>query len=1096
MIPELIDNRQYTLKDAVNALLTKSIFSKMAVGYFYLSGFEAIKHNLHKVKNLKILIGNSTNQETLDQLVEGFIRLDLAQKFKQTTMDYQDRDTVSEILDETVRANVEQLECIPQTDENEHAIHSLVQCIEEGRVSIKVYTKGKLHSKAYLFEYEDQTVDRGIAIVGSSNLSFSGISHNSEMNVLVKGQHNFEELNEWFDQLWEEAVGFDETLLDVIRHSWVKHQATPYEIYLKTLYHLVKHRIEYSKTITILDEMHLPPLLDFQRQAFEQAIHILEKYQGVFISDVVGVGKSYIASALIKYYKETYGLRTLIICPAALMKMWGGDAKTEGYNEKFDLGAKVLSMGQLTYPLDKHGNLNEQYSLLDEPELARFDLVMIDESHNFRNNLTQRYKILAPYLFGKKVVLVTATPQNKSIWDIYHQLKLFNPYEKVPVPVTPNELRTYFHQCEQQPVKVYDLLHHFLIRRKRRDIQHSQAYNPELYGQQLSFPQRRLTTIDYSIEASHETGIYNKILGFLGDKKYAEYTDGIRLTYARYGLYHALLPKARHKKQYEGISRAGDRLTGLMKVLLFKRFESSAAAFYETVKDMRDSHKGFLRLLREGVVTVGRESTAELRHFADDLTDQELFDDIALLNQRFDPHDFDCEKLTRKIEHDIEVFGRLLEIIQPVLYHEAKDDKLQQLLRLLAQHPNEKILIFTEYTDTAMYLHQHVVQALPQRRVESIFSERGSVFNVINRFAPEANDYTLRLDEQEIEVLISTDILSEGQNLQDCSIIINYDIHWNPVRLIQRIGRVDRIGSRAEEIRVYNFLPERELEKNLGLKERVHKRIQDIQDILGLDNKVLSEEEIVNETISYDIDQRRAARIYQEDESILDEDVEEVETGVEKAEKIILELRKNDPELFEKIKALPNGIRSAKHHEEGQGIFVFCESGDFQKLYLVEPTGKIRTTEIHEVLKYIECAPQTPSCRLLGNHNQILSTIGNDFTREVRIYHTEKEEKRHLAGIQKYIRSQLRAYHRQVEDLKERERIDILERVFTSELPHFVINALHTVRRDKLKGAALVKKLIEFYNAFNLSQHIEQLRENRKNRENLRIKLICSESFV
>ncbi|HCJ66645.1 MAG TPA: hypothetical protein DHV62_04785 [Elusimicrobia bacterium] len=183
-LPDIIDNSSFLLKDAVNLLLKKSKLSKMAVAFFHLSGFNHIKENLHKIKNLKLLIGNTTDQETLDELAEGFIRLELAKEYKSNQMDYQSPDTVQEIIQSTMQTQQKELEIIEQTDENTDAVKTLAELIEEGKIQVKIYTKGKLHSKAYLFEYDDQSIDKGIAIVGSSNLSISGLTHNSELNVI------------------------------------------------------------------------------------------------------------------------------------------------------------------------------------------------------------------------------------------------------------------------------------------------------------------------------------------------------------------------------------------------------------------------------------------------------------------------------------------------------------------------------------------------------------------------------------------------------------------------------------------------------------------------------------------------------------------------------------------------------------------------------------------------------------------------------------------------------------------------------------------------------------------------------------------------
>jgi len=1109
MIPELIDNKDYKLKDAVNKLLEKSVFSKMAVGYFYLSGFDSIKDKLDKISNLKILIGNSTNQETLDEMVEGFIRLDIAENYKRTQQDVLNRDKKKVILQKTIDQQKEQVSYLAQSTNNEEAINSLADLIEQGKVHIRVYTRGKLHSKAYLFEFESDDIDKGIGIVGSSNLTYSGISHNSEMNILVKGQAHFEKLNEWFDRLWGESEDFDEAIINVITSSWVKYKATPYEIYLKTLYKLVKDRIEIDKTITILEEMNLPDLYEFQRHAFHRAIKILDRFNGVFISDVVGLGKSFIGAALIKYFRQSRGMRTLIICPASLMRMWDGDDVSDGYNQKFDLGAKVISMGKLLFPEDKKGNRNFSYSLLKEEIYENYDMVLIDESHNFRNNKTQRYRVLAPYLLGKKVILLTATPQNKSIYDVYHQLKLFHPYEKTNVPIQPNELKKFFDLCDKtNPANVYSLLRHLLIRRRRRDIINSKIYNREENGKKLSFPKRELQTVDYSIASYQNKGFYEDIKRLIGDKTLLENENDLHLNYARYSLNKYLKNEAKNKKQYENISRFGDRLIGLMKMLLFKRFESSVFAFFCTVRKMFNTHRRFLELLKSGTMVVGRESLKQMSLLDDTNYSQEIIDLLESENIQYDINDFHVEKLMEDIENDIMVFQKLMNFVKPIVEdylswkedgknefpHITLDDKIDTLINLIRNNEREKILIFTEFQDTALYVHDFIKNEFRDREVEVIFSGKSNSANIINRFAPIANNYRIKENERQIDILISTDVLSEGQNLQDASTVINLDIHWNPVRLIQRIGRVDRIGSEAEVIKVFNFLPEPQIERTLSLRQRVHQRIQEIHNLLGLDNKVLSQREIINEKRLYEIDDESMEKIYTKKEEVLDDVADEEEFGIDRAERIILEIKNNDPELFEKIKNIPDGARSAIRAGNPGETYAFCESKDFQRLYLLDTDNKLHT-DMEEILKKIECDPNTPSQALPRDHNNRLKRIENDFSRELRIFLAEKESKKNLTLGQKYISRELEAYFRQITDSEERRRVDTLRSIFTLDLPHYVNAALGMLKKQKVKGKVLVKRLTKFYNAYSLSSLVSKMRDERK-KEKLKYKVICSEGFV
>ncbi|MBT9174157.1 MAG: RNA polymerase-associated protein RapA [Syntrophomonadaceae bacterium] len=1090
-IPDIIDNQSFLLKDAINILLEKSQLSKMAVGYFHLSGFNNIKENLCKVKNLKLLIGNSTDQETLDELVEGFIRLDLAKDFKDNELDYISPDKNKEIINQTTISQKEQLEYLEQSNNNEEGINTLSSLIEDEKVQIKVYTKGRLHSKAYLFEYDEGEVEKGIAVVGSSNLSYSGITHNSELNIVVRGEKNFDELNNWFEKLWNEAEDFDEVLLNVIKNSWVQNKVAPYEIYLKTLYNLVKDRLELDKTITILDEMNLPPLYDFQKKAFIRTLKILEIYNGVFVSDVVGLGKSFIGSSILKYYRQKEGKKGLIICPASLIKMW-----QERYNEKYELGAKVLSMGMLQYPTD-NGQKIENYSLLDEEDLENYDIVLIDESHNFRNNNTDRYKILAPYLQNKKVILLTATPQNKTVWDIYYQIKLFHPLEKTQINIYPQELNKYFNQHQNDANKISNLLQHILIRRKRKDIINS--YSPSLQGEKLTFPDRILKTINYSIEKTYKDGIYQKIkcsiscFADLEKRKtcpnYNKDCDNQRgLTYARYGLASYLKESAKKKKVYEGLSKAGTKLKGLMKMLLFKRFESSPKAFVETLNRTINIHRAFSEGLNKNILISGRTSQEEILSYGDDVYNEELYDFLEEENSRYDINDFHLDKLKTDIENDRIVLEDLKTLIEPITKNVIFDNKLLTLFEEIENIGENKILLFSEFKETAEYIHSKLKKEIRNKEIEVVYSEKSNIFDIIKRFAPKSNTENglLKPHEKEIDILISTDVLSEGQNLQDANVVINYDIHWNPVRLIQRIGRVDRIGSEADKIFVYNFLPETNIEKEIGLQERVHNRIQEIHNILGEDNKILTDREILNEKSMYDI--------YEGKEDVLDRDVEDTIGTLEEAERTILELKQSNPDYFEYIKKIPDGVRSSLKKENIKGYFVFCEAKNYQKLYFADIEKNVITNDISDILSKIKCQKDEPRQVMPENYNNIINRIFIDFETEVRMREGEKKIKS-LSRGQEYIRKELKAYFTQTSDLKEREKIELLERIFTSDLPQYVIASLTRLKRDKIVGKYLLEKLVEVCNIFNLSQIIKDV-EDKKKKERLKVKIICSEALI
>ena len=347
---DIIDNRSEKLVDHLSQMLGSSERARFAVGYLFLSGLTSVAKRLLNLKELRLLIGNTTNRETVEMLAEGYRRLDLAaEEVKRQA--YPKRTEAGKMAQETAGNLRDSVELMDQTDEAEELIAGLIQMIQEKRLKVRVYTKGRLHAKAYICDYgkvfdpagqEVARHEKGIAVVGSSNLTLAGLTHNTELNVIVQGNQNHEELVRWFDDLWKESQEFDETLMMELQSSWAAAQVRPYDIYMKTLFALVKDRLEGEEEQELLwDDEIFRKLANFQKVAVRQSVQMIRDFGGGFVADVVGLGKSYIGAAIVKHFERTDHARPLIICPAPLKEMW------ERYNEVYQLNARVLSMGYL-----------------------------------------------------------------------------------------------------------------------------------------------------------------------------------------------------------------------------------------------------------------------------------------------------------------------------------------------------------------------------------------------------------------------------------------------------------------------------------------------------------------------------------------------------------------------------------------------------------------------------------------------------------------------------------------------------------------------------------------------------------------------------
>lgn len=1062
---DIIDNRNEILIDHIKRALSTSERAKFALGYFFLSGFEGIKDELKNLKEVRLLIGNTTTRETLEQLSEGYRRFELVRQVQEKRR-FVKRGREKEISQETSEHLKETISLTDQTDAQEELIITLARLIEEGKVKVRIYTKGRLHAKAYIFDYPaGERYEKGLAIVGSSNLSLSGVTDSTELNVVVPGNQNHEELTHWFNELWEEARDFDETLMNLLKTSWAMNPAKPYDIYIKTLYELVKDRIEGEAGAEVIWDAKLPPLAYFQKLAFRQGLQILNDFNGVFLADVVGTGKTYIGAAMLKHL-SLKGFRPLIICPPALEETW-----KELCND-YEVPAQIISMGLLK---------EQGIDLIDDNRFRNRDIVLIDESHHFRHRDTQRYKILEPYIQTRKAILVTATPRNTVAWDIYHQLKLFHPEDTTFLPIDPPHLREFFKKVEDGEKRLPELLRYLLIRRTRRHILDWYGEDDgngkkfiRIQGIPYYFPDRELETKTYSIEKAYR-GLYQEIAFLIKE-----------LILAKYGLWSYVVQEKRNVSPYRELQKAGNNLRGLMRVLLFKRFESSVAAFRLSVKKLLDLHHDFLKALEQGIVPAGEEAQ-RLLYGSDQEDEVQLMESLEEVSRKYNISDFELEQVKTDIKHDIDVLEEIFEKVEDI--NPDEDDKLQELKELLREDKvkDQKTIIFTQFEDTANYLYENLKSI--HNNVEEV-SSKGSVLSVVRRFAPYSNNYKIKSHEKEIDILISTDVLSEGLNLQDGSVVINYDLHWNPVRLIQRAGRLDRIGALADKILVYNFLPELELERNLGLRDKLTNRIREIHESIGEDAKILDQNEQINEEAMYAVYEGRkeAFDLYEEKEELF---------SLGEAEEVIRQLKQNNKEYFDYILNLPDGIRSARvaEKEKNKGYFVFCQAGNYQGLYLVDKEGNIESRDISEVLSAIKCEPDEERKDLPRRYNRVVMKVKKNFEEEVKQRLAQRDEVVRLRDSQRYVLKELRNLFAKSEDDDLKAKINLLDKVYRSDLPLAAIGALNKLRREGVSGEALLERLDEIYYQFNLKMVLDQKRDRGSETETI-VKIICSESLL
>jgi superfamily II DNA/RNA helicase len=939
----IFDNRKNNLIDALKQKIVLSSRADFVVGWFFLTGLKELKDEFEHLDKLRILAGSRTNRATAEIMLLSEKYTSVVSKIIED-LKFPNEAKIQDILTKEADAMVRHISTIKPTQENIDFIKWFWQKLNDSKIEIRLYPKETLHAKLYLLHYFPQESDKGVAFVGSSNLSISGISLNTELNVLLPEKENHKYLSKWFEELWQdsERADFTQMLAKSIKQSWVMNQdKTPFRIYLRLLHEIFSIE-DYAKAPEISKKIGEVELYDFQLDAIRDAYLRLQKYNGIFLADVPGLGKTYMGAGLLSHLQEE-NKRAIIIGPPKLRENW------EEVLSQFNVGtARFFSLGKLE-------------EIINDDRLMARDVILIDESHHFRNPDSQRYKDMEIVCEGKQVILVGATPQNLSIWDLYNQIKLFTPSESFhQFRIDPPDMKDFFKKCDDGNANLENLIDQIIIRRTRKDIK-------ELYKHEdLKFPRRRGPyRVEYSIDEVYSGGLYKRLNWIIDNFTFARYDVG---SYIKAG---AFTPDDAQR-----IKIAGKNLKKIMRIILFRRLESSVAALRDSARWMRKSQEAFLQALAQEKVLVGDaadEVYEQIRGGADP-------EDIEVPATAETANKFNIISLKNDIEKDLLLFEELEEIISEDNIPPSDDDKLLTLINYLKKPEinGKKTIIFTQFASTAKYLGKELKELFP--KVDYVTQGTGQVLTKAYRFSPKSNNKRVTHDE-EINILVSTEILSEGLNLQDGQIVINYELHWNPVRIIQRIGRIDRIGSEHDEIYVYNFFPQEEVEKEIRVEEKVNKRIKEIIDFYGADEKTIN--------MAEDEVRKRLFKIYTEDERSLEEE-EIISTSHEFRQKW-QKLRDEYPEEYAMALTLPDMIGTGLKTNE-EGVAVFCRADDYFRLMLSNIKGDILQRDDWKVLPLLECSPDEQNEPIAENHYDITEKARELFEDEAN----KRELKRHL----------------------------------------------------------------------------------------------------
>ncbi len=991
-MPRIIDNINPPFLDAVlRDTLEVSYRLDASVGYFNLRGWSVLADHVdampsNEVPRVRLLIGMADRPEVeLRELYRISGRregIDTSQAARLKAM--------------IVRGLREQLTYGIPTSAAEAALRALKRQLRDGHVQVKAYLRHRLHAKLYLC-HRDDTNNPRTGFVGSSNLTFSGLAHQGELNVDVLEHDATEKLYRWFEDRWNDTFSLDIStdLIDVLDESWASEKPLhPYLIYLKLAYHLSQEAREGFLQYGVPESMQRQ-LLEFQAAAVRVAARIVMHRRGVMVGDVVGLGKTIVATAIARLLQEEAGYETLIIAPKNLVKMW------QGYVDDHRLIAKVQSLSTVERDLK---------------DLRRYRLVIIDESHNLRNRAGKRYQAIQDYLErnDSKVVLLTATPYNKRYEDVANQIGLFLPND-ADVGIRPDRQiaidgeAEFIAKCEGKPQTLgafrkseqaedwRRLMSLFLVRRTRKFIKDNYAQADENgrfflefnNGQKFYLPGRVAHVIKHHVRPDEPAA----------EMTADETLDAIdSLKLPRYALHRyvteGFAPTDTESTILGDLERAGGNLIGITRTALYKRLSSSGAAFLISLKR---------HLLRNWVYLIALEDGKQIPvgHVEDTLWDDDLDPEQETLAVDDDPYlaldrtsadwarvarnvrdvlerkrsrairwlrpDLFGSDLADDLRHDIDIVQRLLSRFG-VWDHHA-DSKIDALVELLTTtHPDEKVLIFTEYKDTADY----VAHALEQRGITDVAAVTGQTEDptlLARRFSPRSNQPIGGLPDgtSELRVLVATDVLSEGQNLQDAHIVVNYDLPWAIIKIIQRAGRVDRIGQLAPEVLVYSFEPDGGVEEVIHLRQRIVRRLKEHAVVFGSDEEFFGEEG----------ERAFIAGLYDENRRLddLDDGDEEVDWA-SLAYEIWRKAEEQHPDLTRRVETLPDVVYSTRprHGTEGEGVLIHVRTErGIDALAFTTPGGDSQLLSPYEALRIARCTPDTPAVEPFPEHHDLVA---------------------------------------------------------------------------------------------------------------------------
>lgn len=997
-MPSIFDNQTFETKLSTGLQTYFPSYQRIdvATGYFALRGWASLDPLVRESFEVgdvegpiaRVLVGMvlpAQHEEIIDQL-----RSEISPNEDETLSLRERAPQVRETLKSHLRT---QLATGIPTSRDRETLQSLRELVELGAVELRVYTRQPLHGKTYLLHHQDPLIPSA-GFVGSSNLTGAGLNKNLELNLHTTERTSTEELTKWFEELWADryTLPIDADILEVIDDSWASPQPrSPYDVYLKVC-HTMSRDVRAGLAQYEVSELIAGTLLEYQTTAVKTLARRIMQRRGTMLGDVVGLGKTLTAIAVALMLRDNHGFQPLVICPKNLQSMW------ESHLKAYDLPGRVVPYSMV-------------HSVL--PTLPRYRFVIVDESHTLRNEGTRTYNAVQTYLHENEshVLLLTATPYNLKYGDVANQLALFldededlgltpefalqrnpNLYENLEMA---HSTLAAFRKSEE-PEDWKRLMGEHLVRRTRSFVLNTYAQedaegrkylefkNPDgSVSSRFTFPKRKAIPVNHVFDDDDAAAK-------MADTRTLDALADLKLP--RYDLTSYLIPDAPYlatpedKVFIDDFEASRGQVAGFVRTNFYKRLSSSGHSFVLSLqRHLRRNELFIYALQNELPLPAGTIDPATLSE--DDLDFDALLADVSPRGLMFtdiaddydrlvdespkgirwvNPFLFD-QSLVQDLLADSRVIRDLLTWYGP--WSVRDDSKLRALVELANErHPGEKILVFTEYKDTAKY----IAAGLRELGVGSVgvaTGESEDATTLARRFSPKTNpvsdDQKQVAPADEIRVLVATDVLSEGQNLQQAHIIVNFDLPWAIIKLIQRAGRVDRIGQEADTVLLYTMV-HGEVEEQLNLRRRIQQRLAANAATFGSDEKFFG-----TDTETKAISDLYDGRI--EDVSSA-EDVDASSLAFE----IWEAATKDDPELRRRIEHTPDLIDATRPALPGDRDGVLCcattDSG-IDSFAWQNESGESKLLTGHEALAILKCTPETPALPLREGHDESVKEL-------------------------------------------------------------------------------------------------------------------------